>query len=110
MQNTTHFKEKLQDMKHDIQLRLSRIEDSKSRKTGALEADSEEQAKTIQNDEVIDKLELVERSELQQINAALSRIESGTYGLCTACGEKISDKRLDALPFATICMNCMQEQ
>ena len=110
MQDTTHFKDILQKMKHDITLRLSKIEDSKTRKTGAIDADSEEQAKAIQNDEVIDKLELVERNELQQIDAALNRIKSGTYGTCTSCGEKISEKRLEALPFATICIHCMQEQ
>lgn len=110
MQDTTYFKDKLQNMKKDIIHRLSKIEDSKTRKAGAIETDSEEQAKTIQNDEVIDRLELVERKELQQIDDALNRIKSGTYGTCTSCGEKISEKRLEALPFATICIHCMQEQ
>lgn len=110
MEISNHYKEKLQSMKQDILFRLSKIEDSKTRKTGALEADSEEQAKSIQNDEVIDRLETVERKELAQIEAALHRIDTGAYGICSACGQKISPKRLEALPSATICIECMREQ
>lgn len=41
---------------------------------------------------------------LTYVNNALSRIENGTYGECTVCGEDIEDKRLEAVPYATLCM------
>lgn len=41
---------------------------------------------------------------LDQINAALQRIERGDYGLCTRCGKQIDPKRLDAMPEATTCI------
>lgn len=44
--------------------------------------------------------------ELRQIDAALQRIDLGTYGLCEVCGEPIAEKRLDALPIATRCIEC----
>ncbi|MDX6514567.1 MAG: DnaK suppressor protein, partial [Gaiellaceae bacterium] len=42
---------------------------------------------------------------LSAIDAALERIEAGTYGLCTRCGKPISIERLEALPWATLCID-----
>ncbi|GHO82540.1 TraR/DksA family transcriptional regulator [Dictyobacter formicarum] len=39
---------------------------------------------------------------LAQINAALKRIEDGTYGFCVVCGKPISEERLRAIPWATL--------
>jgi DnaK suppressor protein len=43
---------------------------------------------------------------LTKIEAALRRIEEGTYGECFECGEEISEARLRALPFALRCRDC----
>jgi len=43
---------------------------------------------------------------LQEINMALERIAEGTYGRCLACGNKIENKRLKALPYARYCISC----
>lgn len=45
-------------------------------------------------------------AELIRIEAALRRIDEGEYGYCADCGEEISDKRLEADPSATHCINC----
>jgi RNA polymerase-binding protein DksA len=42
---------------------------------------------------------------LVEIEAALGRIEDGTYGLCTSCGGPIGEERLEAVPYATLCIN-----
>ncbi len=42
---------------------------------------------------------------LTEIEAALARIEDGTYGRCTACGRQISTERLEAVPYATLCID-----
>jgi DnaK suppressor protein len=47
-----------------------------------------------------------ERLEIQRIDAALDRIESGQWGVCASCGEEIETRRLDALPWAIRCANC----
>lgn len=107
--NTEEFKNQLLDMKTTITNRIEALGRDKTRANGPIEADSSEQAQTIQNDEVVDHLDDLERAELVQIDAALTRIESGTFGACSDCGESISDKRLKAVPFAIICMNCVQE-
>lgn len=43
---------------------------------------------------------------LSQILEALDRIDKGRYGLCDACGKEISDARLQAVPYATLCIQC----
>ena len=42
---------------------------------------------------------------LVEIEAALGRIEDGTYGLCTVCGGPIGEERLEAVPYATLCID-----
>lgn len=39
---------------------------------------------------------------------ALTRMELGTYGCCLECGEEISAKRLDAVPWASLCVSCQE--
>jgi DnaK suppressor protein len=46
---------------------------------------------------------------LQKLEAALKRIEKGTYGLCTACEEEISEKRLKIAPESSVCMDCLND-
>jgi RNA polymerase-binding transcription factor len=47
---------------------------------------------------------------LQQVEAALRRLEAGTYGHCERCGQAIRPERLSALPYATTCLNCQTHQ
>lgn len=54
---------------------------------------------------------LEENSEnvLAEIDAALQRIDDGTYGICTNCGTQIPAERLEARPWATLCISCKRE-
>jgi DnaK suppressor protein len=47
-----------------------------------------------------------ERSISRDIQTALDRIESGTYGKCVNCGETIEAERLDAIPYTGVCVKC----
>jgi DnaK suppressor protein len=47
-----------------------------------------------------------QRRELQQIDAALARIDAGEYGICSDCGQEIDPRRLAALPYALLCTEC----
>jgi RNA polymerase-binding protein DksA len=55
---------------------------------------------------------LEENSEhvLADIDAALQRIEAGTYGVCTDCGGQIPEERLEARPWATLCIDCQRKR
>ena len=72
----------------------------------AAEPDSEERATGRENDEVLEYLATTGREELQQLQAAIARIDTGTYGVCIKCDEEISDQRLAALPYTTTCVAC----
>lgn len=43
---------------------------------------------------------------ISKINNALNKIERGTYGICDICGRSIKHARLEAIPFATLCIDC----
>ncbi len=43
---------------------------------------------------------------LNSINRALEKIDAGTYGICDRCGVEISKARLEAIPYATFCLEC----
>ena len=46
---------------------------------------------------------------LEEIGAAVRRIDEGTYGLCEECGQPIASKRLDVLPYTRYCISCAEE-
>jgi DnaK suppressor protein len=43
---------------------------------------------------------------LADVERALEKLEDGTYGICDDCGEAIGEERLEAIPWATLCINC----
>ena len=74
-----------------------------------LEADFEEQAVTRADDEAQDALEDAALHEIAEIDAALRRIEDGSYGECAKCGEPIAPGRLAAMPAAVLCIACANQ-
>jgi DnaK suppressor protein len=44
------------------------------------------------------------RSQLEDVQRALDKLDAGTYGICEVCGERIPDARLEAMPAARYCM------
>ena len=54
---------------------------------------------------------LEENSEqvLRSIDGALQRIANGTFGICETCGQRISEERLEAIPYATQCIDCRRK-
>ena len=60
-------------------------------------------------DEISSQLAEVESRELNNIETALERMRQGDYGTCDGCGETIPLARLQALPYATMCIQCQRE-
>jgi RNA polymerase-binding protein DksA len=50
------------------------------------------------------------RQAVEEIDRALRRMDAGTYGACERCGKKISVARLEALPFAALCIECKSRE
>jgi DnaK suppressor protein len=59
-------------------------------------------------DEISSQLAEVESRELAHIDKALIRMKAGTYGECEICNNKIPLARLNALPYATSCIECQR--
>jgi RNA polymerase-binding protein DksA len=47
---------------------------------------------------------------LTKIDAALKKIDEGTYGMCESCGQPIGEERLEAVPWATLCIDCKRKE
>lgn len=64
---------------------------------------------TFEQDMTLGRLES-ESEDLGQIEAALGRIEKGSYGLCENCEQPIPKGRLRAIPYARLCIPCKQKE
>jgi DnaK suppressor protein len=56
--------------------------------------------------DTLSRLEGLERHQLDEVNAALARLEAGTYGVCEGCSRPIPLARLRAIPTARYCVEC----
>lgn len=86
------FSERLAAVTHDLSAKHS--------------ADFAEQVTEREDEDVLRNLQDETRTELQHVRTALKRIASGEYGACSSCGADISPARLEALPYATLCIHC----
>lgn len=103
MNDLSNLKMTLENKLAELMQRVDRIEDS-LRQPG--EKDWEENAIARENNEALEAIEQASESEIRDIRAALRRIESGDYGVCSACKKPIGKARLEAIPWATTCIHC----
>ena len=72
-------------------------------------ADAVDVATAESNREFTLRLQDRDRRLVGKIRSALKRMDEGEYGICIACGEDISERRLMARPVATHCIDCKTE-
>ena len=72
--------------------------------------DSGDQALVDLEREMGISLQEMRNRERQLIDDALDSLDEGSYGMCADCGNEISEKRLLALPFARLCVNCQSKR
>jgi len=71
-----------------------------------VEREAEERGQTEKVVRLLDRLDERMKGEIEAIDRALTRIETGSYGRCEVCGKDIPVSRLQALPTATTCLSC----
>jgi len=77
------------------------------KRLAAAERNSEEDLIVALRDEFLHLgLDRVMHEQLREVESALDRLNSGEYGDCARCGNSISSKRLQAIPWATYCVDC----
>lgn len=98
------IRKQLLEMRDDLMktVRKQQLSEGALQDTG----DSVDQASQSIEKELLFELSDNERVTLDQIEAALRKIDKGSYGLCEACQKPIAKSRLEALPFARYCINC----
>ena len=104
------LKEKLLEKRRTLMnaVREQRANDLEGGSDGA--QDLADQATTAYTKEFLLSISDTERQLLKQVDAALEKMRLKKYGECERCGEPISEKRLDALPFARLCIACQEEE
>jgi DnaK suppressor protein len=65
-------------------------------------------AQDLYNRELAEGVEEDERATIAEVDAALQRLDDGTYGRCVDCDGEIPSKRLEALPYAARCIDCQR--
>ncbi len=72
-------------------------------------ADSVDQAAADSDRAIAVQIKNRDRDTLVQINQALRRMDEGAFGSCERCSDAISDARIKAFPFTTLCIDCKAE-
>ncbi|PDV89635.1 dimethylmenaquinone methyltransferase [Rhizobium sp. H4] len=107
-QTTQHiekYKAILDQRRRELETRLQAIEHDFEEPRNP---DDDDRATERNNDEVLEELGEAGQKELLAVQAALDRIEAGTFGTCVKCGKPIGEKRLDAVPHTPFCQSCAQ--
>jgi RNA polymerase-binding protein DksA len=116
--DTDRFRTLLTEERERVQRALTHLEDEHS---GSIEDETDELATSGDNhmsdmasatlDREIDySLEANSEQHLGAIDAALKRIDDGTYGKCVVGGEDIGEERLEAMPWASLCIDHARER
>ena len=72
--------------------------------------DEADRAATAQERELIGHVSEVLSTTAAEVTLALARLDDGTYGICEECGAAIPRERLEALPTASLCVACKQQE
>jgi DnaK suppressor protein len=96
----------LERRREELNERRERIARHTRHREEPLSADFAEQAVELENGETLVALDREVNAELREIERALRRLDEGTYGTCTACGESVAVPRLQAVPYASHCIDC----
>lgn len=103
------FKKTLAAKKESIIHKLSSfITESKEMESNVAQ-DVVDKAETSYTKEFLLSLSDAEREQLILIDEAMKRLEHGEFGVCQACGKEIGAKRLKALPWTPVCIDCQEK-
>jgi DnaK suppressor protein len=107
-------RERLLALRARLQDDTTQMEDNALNKdhnmTTSIPTDMEELGSDNADQELTLSLLGSEKDALDQIEAAIERIENGSYGDCETCGAKIPKSRLEAIPYASQCVRCASQR
>ena len=98
------LEDRRRELMNDVQGRIRDVRSDGNRERDVL--DQGESSEVDIQEDIEFALIQMKSETLNKIDAALRRLDEGTYGGCFECGEEISEARLRALPFAVRCKDC----
>jgi len=105
------FRKKLLEAKEILVDRVQKAEvDGRQTDAESEARDLADQASSSYTKELLFSKSNSDRQFLQRIEDALERIDAGEYGVCSSCEESIGLKRLEAVPWARLCIKCQELQ
>jgi DnaK suppressor protein len=104
------YKKKLLEAKDQIIRKMSQTYSQSKEVETDVAQDLADKAESSYTKEFLLSLTDSERQQLLQIDEALRALDKGTYGLCQNCGQPITKKRLEVLPWAVLCIDCQQKR
>ncbi|HTR03792.1 MAG TPA: TraR/DksA family transcriptional regulator [Thermoanaerobaculia bacterium] len=102
------YRRLLDDKKASLSAELAKTRSAEEETTEESTQDIADKAVSSYTREFLYSLTDGERSTLLQIDDALGRVDVGTYGLCLNCGQLMTEKRLNAVPWAPYCLDCQE--
>ncbi len=102
------YRRLLETKKSAISSELAKTRDAEEETTEELTQDIADKAVSSYTREFLYSLTDAERNTLLQIDQALARVEESTYGFCLNCEVPMSEKRLEAVPWAPHCVDCQE--
>ena len=105
MRDLNELRDKLMSEREEIQSRIAHVQKGEQRETADHQTDN---AHEWENSEIRDGVQVEAQDELKKIDHALQRLDQGSYGICSKCGQPIADARLEALPYADLCIDCAE--
>jgi DnaK suppressor protein len=102
-------KQKLAALRNEIVRKLSNFRNESKEVESDIAQDLADKAESSYTKEFLLSLSDAERDQLFQIDSALLRIERGEFGQCQTCQKEISKKRLNALPWTPLCIECQEK-
>jgi DnaK suppressor protein len=103
------LKQMLEDRRRDIQERLRSLRESLPAQVAEVRDAEEQSVEDFVQDVELALMEMKSET-LAQIDEAIRRLERGDYGTCAHCEREIPEVRLKALPFATLCRECQENE
>ena len=104
------FKDKLLQKKQEILEAYNKNKSYGKEADGEATQDVADKAANSYTKEFLFSLSNTERDMLQMVDEALVRIDGRRFGICASCEEEMNLKRLEAVPWARLCLSCQEKQ
>src|SRR4051794_27971179 len=109
VKNTREMRRRLSDEYENVRRSVNRNRIATEEITIENTEDEGDLATISHNRELLNNLNESDVVRLRFIDDALKAIDRGQYGQCVSCGEDIKEKRLEAIPWATMCIRCQEQ-